>query len=57
MGIEGVKLDCHNCSKSIYINKDIVGLLICCPFCFDPDIVVYNYVRIYIEKPIDEEDR
>ena len=56
MKIEGLKLDCHQCSRSIYVDKNLIGLINCCPFCFDPEIVAYNKANIYIGKLLEDYD-
>ena len=55
MKIEGVKVDCHECSRSFYVNKDLTGILMCCPFCLSADILVYNEANIYIGKEVEGE--
>ena len=54
MRVDGVKIDCHACSKSFYINKDLMGSTLGCPICLSPDILAYNEANIYIGKLLEE---
>ena len=55
MKVEGVKIDCHDCTRCFYIDKEIVGWVELCPFCHSPDILAYNEANIYIGKLLNEE--
>ena len=51
--VEGLKIDCHDCTRVFYVNNDNIGMIEYCPYCLSPDVVAYNEVNIYIGKAIE----